>query len=109
MPGRAAANFVLLQDGRAPKRVTNTRDDKIKGSFWRDSFKQRRCLVPASSFCEPHDGRKPATWHWIALKGEEPRPLSAFSGIWRCWKGPIKKDGPTSISRSMDSSRRSRR
>jgi putative SOS response-associated peptidase YedK len=52
--------FVLLQDGRAPKRVTNTRDDKIKSPFWSESFKQRRCLVPASSFCEPHDGRKPA-------------------------------------------------
>jgi putative SOS response-associated peptidase YedK len=55
--------FVLLQDGRAPKRVTNTRDDQVKTGFWRESFEQRRCLVPASSFCEPHDDRKPATWH----------------------------------------------
>jgi putative SOS response-associated peptidase YedK len=86
--------FVLLQDGRAPKRVTNTRDDKIKSPFWSESFKQRRCLVPASSFCEPHDGRKPASWHWFALKGDEPRPLFAFAGLCGRWKGPIKKDGP---------------
>jgi putative SOS response-associated peptidase YedK len=86
--------FILLQDGRAPKRVTNTRDDKIKSPFWRSSFEQRRCLVPASSFCEPHDGRKPASWHWFALKGEDPRPLFAFPGIWRRWNGPVKKDGP---------------
>ena len=33
-------------------------------------------------FCEPHDGRKPATWHWFA-----------FAGIWQRWKGPIKKGG----------------
>ena len=86
--------FILLQDGRAPKRVTNTRDDKISSRFWKDSFEQRRCLIPASSFCEPHDGRKPATWHWFSLKGDEPRPLFAFPGIWRRWKGPVKKDGP---------------
>ena len=89
--------FVLLQDGKAPRRVTNTRDDKVQGRFWKQSFEQRRCLVPASSFCEPNDGRAPgerATWHWFALNGAEPRPPFAFAGIWQRWKGPIKKDGP---------------
>src|SRR3990170_8274574 len=66
--------FVLLQKGLAPRRVTNVRDDKILTSnFWRPSFEQRRCLVPASSYCEPK-GEKPATWHWFALKGEDQRP-----------------------------------
>jgi putative SOS response-associated peptidase YedK len=47
--------FVLLQTGKAPRRVTNVRDDKIlKSSFWRPSFEARRCLVPASSYCEPN-------------------------------------------------------
>ena len=87
--------FVLLQDGRAPRRVTNTRDDKMTTRFWRPSIEQRRCLVPATAFCEPHDGRKPATWHWFALKGDEPRPLFAFAGIWQRWRGPIKKGGET--------------
>lgn len=90
--------FVLLQNGKAPRWVTNVRDDKVlTGRFWRDSFEQPRCLVPASSFSEPNDGRQPgtpATWHWFALKGEEPRPLFAFAGIWRRWQGPIRKDGP---------------
>jgi putative SOS response-associated peptidase YedK len=86
--------FLLLRAGYAPKRVTNTRDDKIASGFWRQSFEQRRCLVPATSFCEPHDGRTPATWHWFALKGDEPRPLFAFAGIWQRWRGPVKKDGP---------------
>lgn len=86
--------FVLPQNGKAPRRVTNVRDDKVLTSrFWRDSFEKRRCLVPASSFCEPNGDVKPATWHWFALKGEEPRPLFAFPGIWRRWQGPIKKDG----------------
>lgn len=85
--------FILLREGYAPKPVTNTRDDKIETKFWKDSFINRRCLVPASSFCEPDEG-KPARWHWFALKADEPRPLFAFAGIYRQWKGPIKKAGP---------------
>jgi putative SOS response-associated peptidase YedK len=86
--------FVLLQKDRAPRRVTNVRDDKILGSpFWKSSFEQRRCLVPASSYCEPK-GEKPATWHWFAVNGDEQRPLFAFPGIWTRYRGPLKKDGP---------------
>jgi putative SOS response-associated peptidase YedK len=85
--------FILLRDGYAPKRVTNTRDDKATTKFWKDSFEKRRCLVPATAFCEPDEG-KPARWHWFALNGESERPLFAFAGIYRQWKGPIKKDGP---------------
>ena len=85
--------FMLLRDGYAPKRVTNTRDDKVQTKFWNDSFDKRRCLVPATAFCEPDEG-KPARWHWFALKADEPRPLFAFAGIHRQWKGPIKKAGP---------------
>lgn len=87
--------IVLPQNGKAPRRVTNVRDDKVlKSRFWRDSFELRRCLVPATSFCEPKSDVKPATWHWFALKSEEPRPLFAFPGIWRRWQGPVRKDGP---------------
>jgi putative SOS response-associated peptidase YedK len=85
--------FVLLRDGYAPKRVTNTRDDKVQTKFWKESFENRRCLVPATAFCEPDEG-KPAKWHWFALKAKEPRPLFAFPGIYRRWKGPINRQGP---------------
>jgi putative SOS response-associated peptidase YedK len=75
--------FVLLRKGLAPRRVTNVRDDKILTSkFWRPSFEQRRCLVPASSYCEPK-GEKPAVWHWFAIKGDEDRLLFAFPGFGR--------------------------
>lgn len=87
--------FVLPQPGKAPRRVTNTRDDKVFTSrFWQSSFRDRRCLIPATSFCEPHGSRTPATWHWFAIAGDEPRPLFAFAGIWQRNKVPIKKDGP---------------
>jgi putative SOS response-associated peptidase YedK len=87
--------FFRLEKGKAPRPVTNVRDDQIRTNpFWRDSFQKRRCLVPASCFCEPNGDVKPATWHWFALKGEEDRPLFAFPGIWRRYQGPVKKDGP---------------
>lgn len=86
--------FVLPQAGKAPRRVTNFRDDKTRASpFWRESFEARRCLVPVTSFAEPRQVT-PATWHWFALAGDEPRPLFAFAGIWRRYRGPLKKDGP---------------
>jgi len=84
--------FPLLMKGQAPKRVTNTRDDKLGSSFWAPSFRERRCLVPVTSFAEPK-GKRPATWHWFAL--DEARSLFAFAGIWRRYKGPLKADGET--------------
>ena len=87
--------FVLRQPGKATRRVTNTRDDRaLTSPFWNASVRQRRCLVPASSFCEPHGSRTPVTWHWFGLAGDEPRPLFAFAGLWQRHRGPIKKDGP---------------
>lgn len=41
--------FVLPQAGKAPRRVTNTRDDKVQSPFWRDRVRLRRCLVPNGS------------------------------------------------------------
>jgi putative SOS response-associated peptidase YedK len=82
-------------DGKAWRRVTNVRDDKILASnFWKPSFKERRCLVPASSYCEPN-AEKPVKWFWFAVNGQSDRELFAFPGIWQRWKGPVKKDGPS--------------
>jgi len=50
--------------------------------------------VAASSYCEPFSVVKAATWHWFALRGDEPRLLLAFPGAWKRWRGPIRKDGP---------------
>lgn len=93
---RLSWGFVMPQAGRAPKRVTNARDDKVAVSpFWRGSFEERRCLAPATSFCEPK-GRNPAVWHWFALRADtvqesgDPRPLFAFAGLWRRWRGVLK-------------------
>ena len=67
----------------APAAWNNARADKVAtNGLWKDSFLNRRCLVPASSFCEAK-GRSPARYFWFGLAGDEPRPPFAFAGLWR--------------------------
>ncbi|NDV52958.1 SOS response-associated peptidase [Salipiger sp. PrR003] len=76
-----------------PKAINNARDDKLRSSgFWRGSFEDRRCLIPATSFCEAK-GRSPATYFWFTVVDEDgaPEPY-AFAGIWRHFKGYYKDD-----------------
>ncbi|MDG4560693.1 MAG: SOS response-associated peptidase family protein [Candidatus Competibacter sp.] len=78
--------------GHAP-RHQRARRQAGGGGVWAGSYRERRCLVPVSSYCEPTE-TTPADWVWFTLNGEEPRPLFAFAGIWRRHCGPIKRDGP---------------
>ena len=67
----------------APAAWNNARADKVTSiGLWKESFLNRRCLVPASSFCEAK-GRDPARYFWFGLMGDEPRPTFAFAGLWR--------------------------
>jgi putative SOS response-associated peptidase YedK len=68
--------------------VTNIRN--VDSPHWRKWLgPANRCIVPATSFCEPSTKPDPATgkkvWTWFAL-GED-RPLFAFAGIWCQWRG----------------------
>lgn len=77
-----------------PRAVTNARDDKLQGSpFWRGSFEERRCLVPATSFAEAK-GRKPATFFWFGMQSDTPdaRPPFAFAGLWRRFRGRYRDE-----------------
>lgn len=98
--------FPLMQKERAPKAVTNARSDKVRSSpFWKGSFETRRCLVPVTSFCE-WSAERPKIPHWFGLQGDQAnpsdpiltaRPLFAFAGLWRRWRGVLKGepfDGP---------------
>jgi len=69
----------------SPYSWNNARDNKVATTrLWAESFRNRRCLVPASSFQESK-GKAPATNTWFALKGDRAsdRPLFAFAGFWR--------------------------
>ncbi|MFV2053171.1 SOS response-associated peptidase [Aliiroseovarius sp. YM-037] len=77
-----------------PKAVNNARDDKVQSApYWRSSFEERRCLVPATSFCESK-GRKPATYYWFGLASDHPddRPPFAFAGLWRKFEGNYRDE-----------------
>ena len=82
-PGPAAAK------GRP---VTNVRN--LDSPFWRSALtnRERRCIVPATSFCEWTAAPDPATNRkskvWFGLH-EADDPFFAFAGIWR----PGAKDG----------------
>jgi putative SOS response-associated peptidase YedK len=73
-----------------PKRLTfNTRSDSIlKPGLWKNSFENRRCIVPADRFFEwkrLHKKNNPK--YEITVPGRQP---FALAGIWSMWKN---KDG----------------
>lgn len=84
-----------------PKAINNARDDKLRASpFWRDAFRHRRCLIPASSFSEAR-GRNPATHVWFGIRGEAPRPPFALAGIWQVYDGPYGAERRSLLVSSM--------
>lgn len=86
--GRARAmnwGFPLVLTGKQgqklkPKPVTNARDDKLHSAFWRDSFAQRRCLIPVSQWAEPEGASGQMTRTWYNVPGDE---VMAIAGLWR--------------------------
>jgi putative SOS response-associated peptidase YedK len=70
--------------------VTNIRN--LNSNFWRTWLAPaQRCIVPATSFCE-YTETQPKIAHWFALS--QKRPLFAFAGLWRPWRGVRgKEDG----------------
>jgi putative SOS response-associated peptidase YedK len=76
-----------FRKGPIDRGVTNIRN--TASPHWRRWLQPEfRCLVPATSFCEPTDlpgpdGKKVLTWFALS----EERPLLAFAGIWASWRG----------------------
>ena len=67
--------------------VTNVRN--LASPFWRNALTQpeRRCIVPATSFCEwtGEPGRKSKVW--FGLAEQQGSPVFAFAGLWRPGEG----------------------
>ncbi len=86
--GRARAmswGFPLVLTGRQgqklkPKPVTNAHEDKLLTPFWRDSFVQRRCLVPVSQWAEAEGEKGRMTRTWYGLPDQD---VFAVAGLWR--------------------------
>jgi putative SOS response-associated peptidase YedK len=58
-----------------------------RAQFWKDSFQQRRCIVPADAIFEwPEAGRgKKKPKYEVVIPGREP---FGIAGVWKLWKNP---------------------
>ena len=77
--------FPLVLKGKSgqplkPKPVNNARTDKLDSFMWRDSFQNRRCLIPVSRFAEAEGPKGSMTRTWFSLPGDGP---FSIAGIWR--------------------------
>ena len=58
---------------------------------FKDAFKRKRCLIPATAFFE-WSGEKGRKTKWrVTVKDE---PLFAFAGLWEWWRDPSKPHEP---------------
>lgn len=76
-------------DPRLGNKLSNARGESMaeKPSF-REAFKRRRCLIPASGFYEWKTEGKAKQPHYISLKTRAPL---ALAGLWEAWQGPDGK------------------
>ena len=63
-----------------PKPVNNARTDKLDTFFWRDSFANRRCLIPLTAWAEAEGERGSKTRTWLSRPDVE---MFAAAGVWR--------------------------
>lgn len=83
-----------LKGKKTDRGVTNLRN--IASPHWRRWLgAEHRCVVPFTSFSEPHNQPgQPSRPVWFAL--DEDRPLAFFAGVWTNWTSVRKlKDGET--------------
>ncbi len=68
-----------------PKPVNNCRTDKLDSFFWRNSFEQRRCLIPITGWAEAQGPKGSMTRTWMSLPATDgsDAPLFACAGVWR--------------------------
>lgn len=73
-----------LQDVKGLSTINARAETITKAPTWREPFKKRRCLVPASFFLEwPKEGKPPKQPYAIELQRGG---LFAFAGLWDAWK-----------------------
>jgi putative SOS response-associated peptidase YedK len=87
-PGRvfAAMRWGLVPHwSREKKAVPNARAETVATTPWfRDAFRQRRCLIPADGFYEWVGTKGKKQPYHFRLKGGD---VFAFAGLWDRWQG----------------------
>ncbi|WP_425516746.1 SOS response-associated peptidase family protein [Stakelama flava] len=68
-------------DGQLKEHANNTCIDKLDSFFWRDSFEERRCLIPLTHFAKAEGPKGAKTRTWFSAPGED--GLLVAASIWR--------------------------
>ncbi len=78
------------KDPTVGNRMVNARCETVheKPSF-RQAFRSRRCIIPASGFYEWHHTGKKKIPHYIRLRDGN---LMSLAGLWEKWKSPHGED-----------------
>ena len=76
--------FPLVMTGKngqklKPRPVNNARTDKLGSYFWRDSYRDRRCLIPLTAWAEAEGDKGSKTRTWLSVPDAE---LFACAGLW---------------------------
>ena len=74
------------KDPGVGNRMINARSETVheKPSF-RQAFRSRRCIIPASGFYEWHQARKAKIPHYVRLRDGH---VMSLAGLWEKWKTP---------------------
>ena len=83
------------KDTKGPLNINARSETVATKSSFRDSFRRKRCIIPATGFFEwePRDrGRLP---HYIRLTGDRPM---GFAGVFASWKDPTTDEWLRSCS-----------
>jgi putative SOS response-associated peptidase YedK len=73
-----------LKDVKGLSTINARAESIMKAPTWREPFKKRRCLVPASAYYEwPKQGKPPKQPYAFELANGH---LLAFAGLWDAWK-----------------------
>jgi len=75
-------------DDSGPKPVNTKVETVVGSSLFGESFRRRRCLVPADGFYEWRTVHKKKVPVRFRLKDDAP---FAFAGVWDVWAGPAGK------------------
>ncbi len=78
------------KDPTVGNRMINARSETVheKPSF-RQAFRSRRCIIPASGFYEWHHTGKKKVPHYFRLHGGS---VMSLAGLWEKWKSPQGED-----------------
>ena len=83
------------KDTKGPLNINARSETVATKPTFRDSFRRKRCILPATGFYEWEPKERGRLPHYIRLTGDRPM---AFAGVWASRKDPISEEWTRSAS-----------